>query len=109
MVSDVGKHVVDPVLEHLDFMPSSATTLAKQVVEVRHVFWMNEIQNVVWRVRKILISKIWCCCSNPGGGFGNPGGGRETRGGADRFKGPGSCKKYKENGVEDDDYMVEVV
>ncbi|GJV96088.1 hypothetical protein Tco_1547665 [Tanacetum coccineum] len=83
MVSDVGKHVVDPVSEHLEFMPSGATTLAKQVVEVRHVIWMNEIQHVVRRVGKILISKIWC------GGCGNPGGGRKTRGGGDRFEGPG--------------------
>ncbi|GJW50903.1 hypothetical protein Tco_0092254 [Tanacetum coccineum] len=88
MVSDVGKHVVNPASEHLDFMPSGATTLAKHVVEVRHVIWMNEIQDVVWRVGKILISKIWCCCLNPGGGYGNPGGGHETRGGGDRFEGP---------------------
>ncbi|GJT70873.1 hypothetical protein Tco_1030159 [Tanacetum coccineum] len=59
VVPNVGKHIVDPVLEHLDFMPSGATTLAKHVVEVRHVIWMNEIQDVVWTVGKILISKIW--------------------------------------------------
>ncbi|GJX93073.1 zinc finger BED domain-containing protein RICESLEEPER 2-like protein [Tanacetum coccineum] len=37
VVSDVGKHVVDSVLKHADFMPSGATTLAKHVVKVRHV------------------------------------------------------------------------
>ncbi|GJR84036.1 hypothetical protein Tco_0154821 [Tanacetum coccineum] len=31
-------------------MPSGATTLAKHVVEVRHVIWMNGIQDVVWKV-----------------------------------------------------------
>ncbi|GKE05832.1 hypothetical protein Tco_1397850, partial [Tanacetum coccineum] len=76
----------DTVLEHLDFMPYGATTLAKHVVKVRHVIWMNKLQDV-WRIGKILISKI--CGSNLSGGFGNPGGGRETRGGGDRFKGPG--------------------
>nr|GEV37873.1 putative reverse transcriptase domain-containing protein [Tanacetum cinerariifolium] len=39
-------------------MPCGATTLAKHVVEVRHVIWINKIQDV-WRIRKILISKIW--------------------------------------------------
>ncbi|GJR67565.1 hypothetical protein Tco_0013630 [Tanacetum coccineum] len=48
----------DTVSEHLDFMPCGATTLAKHVVEVRHVIWMNKIQDV-WRIGKILISKIW--------------------------------------------------
>ncbi|GJZ65934.1 transposable element [Tanacetum coccineum] len=86
---NVKKRVVDPASEHLDFMLSGATTLAKHVVEVRHVIWMNEIQDVVWRVGEILISKIWCCCSNPGGGCGNLSGGRETRGGEDRFEGSG--------------------
>ncbi|GKC50373.1 hypothetical protein Tco_1073118 [Tanacetum coccineum] len=47
------------VSKHVDFMPSSATTLTKHVMEVRHVIWMYEIQDVVWRVGKILISKIW--------------------------------------------------
>nr|GEX44406.1 hypothetical protein [Tanacetum cinerariifolium] len=37
VVSDVGKHVVDPVLDHLDCMPSGATTFEKHVVEARHV------------------------------------------------------------------------
>nr|GEV59965.1 hypothetical protein [Tanacetum cinerariifolium] len=69
------------VRTHLDFMPYSATTLAKHIVEVRHFIWMNKIQ-YVWRIGKILISKIWCS-SNSGGGFGNPRGGRETRGGGD--------------------------
>ncbi|GJX13244.1 hypothetical protein Tco_0205002 [Tanacetum coccineum] len=45
VVSNVGKHVVDPVLKHLDFMPSGATTLAKHVVEVVDV----EIRVVVIR------------------------------------------------------------
>ncbi|GJS63006.1 hypothetical protein Tco_0677570 [Tanacetum coccineum] len=67
-------------------MPCGATTLAKHVVEVRHVILMNKIQDV-WRIGKILISKI--CGSNPDGGFGNPRGGRETRGGGDGFEGPG--------------------
>ncbi|GJT25876.1 hypothetical protein Tco_0895813 [Tanacetum coccineum] len=39
-------------------MPCGATTLTKHVVEVRHIVWMNKIQDV-WRIRKILISKIW--------------------------------------------------
>ncbi|GJV38926.1 hypothetical protein Tco_1417366 [Tanacetum coccineum] len=38
-------------------MPCGATTLTKYVVEVRHVVWMNKIQDV-WRIGKILISKI---------------------------------------------------
>ncbi|GJX66802.1 hypothetical protein Tco_0301145 [Tanacetum coccineum] len=67
-------------------MSCGATTLAKHVVEVRHVIWMNKIQDV-WRIRKILISKIWSG-SNPGGGFENPGGGRETHGGGDACEGP---------------------
>ncbi|GKA04081.1 hypothetical protein Tco_0676862 [Tanacetum coccineum] len=50
--------LVDTVSEHLDFMPYGATTLTKHVVEVRHVIWMNKIQDV-WRIGKILISKIW--------------------------------------------------
>ncbi|GJT73643.1 hypothetical protein Tco_1032929 [Tanacetum coccineum] len=85
-------------------MPCGATTLTKHVVEVRHVVWMNKIQDV-WRIGKILISKIWWWMfssggvllwsrgvlllmltnkgwvdgngSNLGGGFGKPGGGRE--------------------------------
>ncbi|GKD67684.1 hypothetical protein Tco_1321774, partial [Tanacetum coccineum] len=44
------EHVVDPILKHVDFMPSGATTLTKHVVKVRHVIWMYEIQDVVWRV-----------------------------------------------------------
>ncbi|GJY02210.1 hypothetical protein Tco_0360362 [Tanacetum coccineum] len=77
-------------------MPCGATTLAKHVVEVRHVIWMKKIQHV-WRVGKILISKIWWwmvnvfkhSCSKPGGGCGNPGGGRVIRGGGDGLEGPG--------------------
>ncbi|GJZ50997.1 hypothetical protein Tco_0605512 [Tanacetum coccineum] len=37
-----GKPVVDPVLKHLDFMPSGATTLAKHVMEV-----VSVVQNLV--------------------------------------------------------------
>nr|GEX73562.1 hypothetical protein [Tanacetum cinerariifolium] len=40
-------------------MPSGTTALTKHVVKVRHVIWMYKIQDVVWRVEKILISKIW--------------------------------------------------
>ncbi|GKE89353.1 hypothetical protein Tco_1566828, partial [Tanacetum coccineum] len=98
-------------------MSCGATTLTKHVAEVRHVIWMNKIQNVR-RIGKILISKIWwwmvdvfewrcivleerCVvinvnkqrlgdgnCSNPGGRFGKPGGGREIRGGGDGLYGP---------------------
>ncbi|GKC64652.1 hypothetical protein Tco_1097250 [Tanacetum coccineum] len=39
-------------------MPCGATTLAKHVVEVRHVIWINKVQDV-WSIGKILISKIW--------------------------------------------------
>nr|GFA04282.1 hypothetical protein [Tanacetum cinerariifolium] len=39
-------------------MPCGATTLEKHVMKVRHVIWMNKVQDV-WRIRKILISKIW--------------------------------------------------
>ncbi|GJY40950.1 hypothetical protein Tco_0428220 [Tanacetum coccineum] len=97
-------------------MPCGATTLTKQVVEVRHVIWMNKIQDV-WRIGKILITKIWwwmvnvfkwrciiveegCVMlmltnkgwvdgngSNPGDEFGKLGGGRETRGGGDGLEG----------------------
>ncbi|GJT16649.1 hypothetical protein Tco_0875355 [Tanacetum coccineum] len=55
---DVGKHVVDPVSKHLDFMPSGATTLAKHVVEVRHVIWINGIQDIVWRVVDVEIRVV---------------------------------------------------
>nr|GEX44520.1 hypothetical protein [Tanacetum cinerariifolium] len=76
-------------------MPYGATTLAKHVMEVRYVIWMKKIQDV-WRVGKILISKIlWWMVnvfkwsgSNPSGGFRNPGGGHERRGGGDGFEGP---------------------
>ncbi|GKB43024.1 hypothetical protein Tco_0887966 [Tanacetum coccineum] len=79
------RQCIDTVLEHLDFMPRGATTLAKHVVEMKHVIWINNFQNV-WRIGKILISKIWwwmvnvfkCRGSNPGGGFGKPKGGHET-------------------------------
>nr|GEU94463.1 hypothetical protein [Tanacetum cinerariifolium] len=98
-------------------MPYGATTLIKHVVEVRHVIWMNKIQNV-WRIGKILISKIWWWMvfssggallwrrgvlllmltnkgwadgngSNPSGGFRKPRGGCETRRGGDGLEGPG--------------------
>nr|GEV95519.1 hypothetical protein [Tanacetum cinerariifolium] len=67
-------------------MPCGAITLAKHVVEVRHVIWMTIIKNV-WRIGKILISKMsWWMVNvfkwsglNPGGGFGKPRGGREAR------------------------------
>ncbi|GKF41294.1 hypothetical protein Tco_0124636 [Tanacetum coccineum] len=39
-------------------MPCGAITLTKHVVDVRHVIWMNKIQDV-WRIGKILISNIW--------------------------------------------------
>ncbi|GKB98366.1 hypothetical protein Tco_0984503 [Tanacetum coccineum] len=84
MVTDVGKHIVDPVLEHLDFMPSGTTTLEKHVVEVLSVF---ELRCIVVNVDKQWLR--WWLLFNPGGGCGNPGGGRETRGGGDRFEGHG--------------------
>nr|GEV38318.1 hypothetical protein [Tanacetum cinerariifolium] len=109
MMSNVREHVVDTISEHLDFMSCSATILTKHVVEVRHVIWMNKIQNI-WRIGKILISKIWwwmvkvfkwwcivveerCVVVNVnkqrlGGGFGKSRGGRETRGGGDGLEGP---------------------
>ncbi|GJX02890.1 hypothetical protein Tco_0188806 [Tanacetum coccineum] len=68
VVSNVSEHVVDTVSEHLDLMPCGATTLTKHVVEVRHVVWMNKIQDV-WRVDG--------SGSNPSGGFGKLGGGLE--------------------------------
>ncbi|GKB87081.1 hypothetical protein Tco_0959353 [Tanacetum coccineum] len=54
---DIGEHVVDPVLKHVDFMPSGTTTLTKHVMKVRHVIWMYEIQDVVWRV--VVDVQIW--------------------------------------------------
>nr|GEU51049.1 hypothetical protein [Tanacetum cinerariifolium] len=39
------------IKEHLNLMPCGATTLAKHVVELRHVIWINKIQGV-WRVGK---------------------------------------------------------
>ncbi|GKC53668.1 hypothetical protein Tco_1076413 [Tanacetum coccineum] len=81
-------------------MPCATTTLAKHVVEVRHIILMNKIQDV-WRIGKILISKIWwwmadCSGSNLGDEFRNPGGGHEIRGGEDGLDGlemdfDGSC------------------
>nr|GEX68916.1 hypothetical protein [Tanacetum cinerariifolium] len=47
-------------------MPFGATTLAKHIVEMRRVVWMNKIQDV-WRIGKILIFKI--CGSYSGDGF----------------------------------------
>ncbi|GKF56673.1 hypothetical protein Tco_0167013, partial [Tanacetum coccineum] len=77
VVSNVGEHVADTVLEHLDFMPCGATTLTKHVVEVsggalllrREVFLL------------MLTNKGWVDGngSNPGGRFGKPRGGLETR------------------------------
>nr|GEX88589.1 (E)-beta-ocimene synthase, chloroplastic-like [Tanacetum cinerariifolium] len=49
---------VDTVSEHSYLMPCGATRLTKHVVEVRHVIWMNKVQDV-WRIEKILIFKIW--------------------------------------------------
>nr|GEW24151.1 retrotransposon-related protein [Tanacetum cinerariifolium] len=47
-------------------MPCGATTLKKHVMEVRHVIWMNKIQDV-WRIGKILIFKIsWWLFSSGG-------------------------------------------
>nr|GEV55723.1 hypothetical protein [Tanacetum cinerariifolium] len=54
-------------------------------MEVRRVIWMNKIQDV-WRIGKILISKIWWWMLNVfkwSGGCGNSGGGHVTRGGED--------------------------
>ncbi|GJQ90978.1 hypothetical protein Tco_0002117 [Tanacetum coccineum] len=34
-MSDVGEHVVDSVLKHVDFMPSGTTTLTKHVVKIK--------------------------------------------------------------------------
>ncbi|GJW85891.1 hypothetical protein Tco_0159036 [Tanacetum coccineum] len=45
------------ILMKKSFLPSASIS-AKYVVEVRHVIWMNKIQDV-WRIAKILISKIW--------------------------------------------------
>ncbi|GJY49743.1 hypothetical protein Tco_0439699, partial [Tanacetum coccineum] len=76
----------DTVSEHLDLMPCGATTLAKHVVEVRHVILMNKVQ-------------VDGSGSNPDGGFGNPGGGRETHGGGDGFEGPsGNCPSLTHKG-----------
>ncbi|GJV86847.1 hypothetical protein Tco_1530785 [Tanacetum coccineum] len=59
VVLNVGEHVVDTVLEHLDFMPCGATTLTKHVLEVG----------------------LMVMVLNLGGGFGKPGGGLEICGG----------------------------
>nr|GEV47130.1 hypothetical protein [Tanacetum cinerariifolium] len=73
-------------------MPCGATKLEKHIVEARHVIWMNKIQDV-WRIRKILIFKIWWWMVNVfKWRFRNPGGGHETCGGGDGFEGPvASC------------------
>nr|GEU50914.1 hypothetical protein [Tanacetum cinerariifolium] len=71
-------------------MPRGATTLTKHVVEVRHVVWINKIQDVLedWE------NLGWVDGNglNWGGGFGKLAGGRETRGGGDGLEGPGKVK-----------------
>ncbi|GJZ78438.1 hypothetical protein Tco_0643275 [Tanacetum coccineum] len=80
------EHVVDTVLENLDFTP----------------LWCNNIeQNMLWEEMEMhverrgmlllmLTNKGWVDGngSNPGGRFGKPGGGQETRGGGDGLEGP---------------------
>ncbi|GKC54746.1 hypothetical protein Tco_1077491 [Tanacetum coccineum] len=63
VVSNVGEQVVETVVKHLDFMSCDATTLAKHVVEVRHVIWMCKIQDV-WRVRMLSVFKWRCIVVN---------------------------------------------
>nr|GEW15523.1 hypothetical protein [Tanacetum cinerariifolium] len=107
-------------------MACGDTTLTKHVVEVRHV-WMYIIQNV-WRIGKILISKIWWWMvnvssggallwkrgvvllmltnkglvdgngSNPGGGLGKPRGGQETCGGGVEGNGSNPSGGFKKPG-----------
>nr|GEX74192.1 hypothetical protein [Tanacetum cinerariifolium] len=77
VVSNIQEHVVDMVLEHLDFMPCGATTLTKHVVEVRGA--------LLWRrgvLLLMLINNGWVDGNglNMSGGFGKPRGGRVTRG-----------------------------
>ncbi|GKC38775.1 hypothetical protein Tco_1051159 [Tanacetum coccineum] len=71
-------------------MPCGATTLTKHVVEVRHVAWMNKIQDV-GGLGKSLFLRFGGGCngSNLGRRFGKPGGGQETRGGGDGLEGSG--------------------
>nr|GEU97581.1 hypothetical protein [Tanacetum cinerariifolium] len=91
---------VDTVSEHSDFMLCGATTLAKHVVKVRHVVWMNKIQDV-WRIRKILGSKI-LCGSNLGGGCRNPSGGRVTCDGGDDWMGLNVGNLVGQNAVQNE-------
>nr|GEX90839.1 hypothetical protein [Tanacetum cinerariifolium] len=95
VVSNVREHVVDTVLEHLDFMPCGVTTLTKHVVEV-FKWWciVMEKRCVVVNVNK----KGWVDGNGSnsgagfgkprGAGFGKPRGGRETHGGRDGLEGP---------------------
>ncbi|GKF43746.1 hypothetical protein Tco_0130298, partial [Tanacetum coccineum] len=91
VVSDVGEHVLDTVLEHFDFMPCGATTFDKTCCggEACHLDeqnpkcledWQNlDYQDLGW---------VDGNGSNPGGGFGKPRGGLETRGGRDGLEEP---------------------
>ncbi|GJS01360.1 hypothetical protein Tco_0317868 [Tanacetum coccineum] len=94
VMSDVGEHVVDLISKHLHFMPSGATTLTKHVVEVvvmRHKVVEIDLKGPVANysrltykgnlVTKFVVVEVL----------------EEV------------ARNVKNNGVEDDDYMVEVL
>ncbi|GJR62312.1 hypothetical protein Tco_1504474, partial [Tanacetum coccineum] len=96
------EHVVEPVSKHLDFIPSGATRLTKYGGEACYLDKQNP--RCCLEGWEILVSKMWWMINQSLGRGATKVGVGDSLGDDDEEV----ARNVKKNGVEDDDYMVEV-